>query len=175
MNPRIFHQNTHILLQILKLSVIKREISFGDKLRGIEGTDVRPIGRLDPERSLSELNISHLGIDKEITLTNEYSSQYNAGLGDGRRGTLNHRDNHWQGYHGVNFEATIDLGALTPINEISCSFLQKHSAWIFLPTEVHFQLSKDGNDFFSIKKFKEETIADPSYKVKDYVSTFSQT
>ena len=123
---------------------------------------------------MSELNISHLGIDKEITLTNEYSSQYNAGLGDGRRGTLNHRDNHWQGYHGVNFEATIDLGALTPINEISCSFLQKHSAWIFLPTEVHFQLSKNGNDFFSIKKFKEETIADPSYKVKDYVSTFSQ-
>jgi len=152
----------------------KARDKFGDKLRGIEGTDVRPIGRLDPERSLSELNISHLGIDKEITLTNEYSSQYNAGLGDGRRGTLNHRDNHWQGYHGVNFEATIDLGALTPINEISCSFLQKHSAWIFLPTEVHFQLSKDGNDFFSIKKFKEETIADPSYKVKDYVSTFSQ-
>jgi len=123
---------------------------------------------------LSELNISHLGIDKEITLTNEYSSQYNAGLSDGRRGTLNHRDNHWQGYHGVDFEATIDLGVLTPISEISCSFLQKHSAWIFFPTEVHFQVSKDGNDFYSLKKFKEKTIVDPAYKVKDFVSTFSQ-
>ena len=52
--------------------------------------------------------------------------------------------------------------------------MQKHSAWIFLPTEVHFQLSMDGVDFFSIKKFQEETIADPAYTAKDFVSTFSE-
>ena len=35
---------------------------FGDKLRGVAGTDIRPIGRLDPERPLSDLNVSHIGV-----------------------------------------------------------------------------------------------------------------
>ena len=32
----------------------------------------------------------------------------------------------------------------------------------------------DGVDFFSIKKFQEETIADPAYTAKDFVSSFSE-
>ena len=147
---------------------------FGDKLRGVAGTDIRPIGRLDPERPLSDLNVSHIGVDKEIIFNTESSANYNAKINDGKRGTLNHRDNNWLGYHGVDFEATVDLGESRSIKEISCSFLQKHSAWIFLPTEVHFQLSMDGVDFFSIKKFQEETIADPAYTAKDFVSSFSE-
>ena len=147
---------------------------FGDNLKGVKGTELRPIGRLDPERPLSELSIEHLAMGKEINFISQVSSQYNAKVNDGRRGTLDHKDNYWQGYHGVNFEATIDLGTATDIRSISCSFLQKHSAWIFLPTEVHFEISKDGNEYLSLKQFEQETVKDPAYRIKDYVHTFSQ-
>jgi len=52
--------------------------------------------------------------------------------------------------------------------------LKKQSAWIFLPNEVDFQISKDGINFISLEKFKEKTFMDPAYKVKDYVHKFSK-
>jgi len=52
--------------------------------------------------------------------------------------------------------------------------LKKQSAWIFLPNEVDFQISKDGINFTTLEKFKEKTFMDPALKVKDYVRTFSQ-
>ena len=131
----ISSQYPDIVTELEAIGNIARS-KFGDRLRGIKGIDVRPIGRLDPERSLSELNILHQGISKKIIFKTKFSSQYNAKLNDGKRGTLNHRDSNWQGYHGVDFDATIDLGVKTEVSKISSSFLQNQSAWIFFPNEV---------------------------------------
>ena len=169
----ISSQYPDIVTELEAIGNIARS-KFGDRLRGIKGIDVRPIGRLDPERSLSELKILHQGISKKIIFKTKFSSQYNAKLNDGKRGTLNHRDSNWQGYHGVDFDATIDLGVKTKVSKISSSFLQNQSAWIFFPNEVDFQISKDGINFISVEKFKEKTVMDPAYKVKDFVHKFSK-
>ena len=169
----ISSQYPDIVTELEAIGNIARS-KFGDRLRGIKGIDVRPIGRLDPERSLSELKILHQGISKKIIFKTKFSSQYNAKLNDGKRGTLNHRDSNWQGYHGVDFDATIDLGVKTEVSKISSSFLQNQSAWIFFPNEVDFQISKDGINFISVEKFKEKTVMDPAYKVKDFVHKFSK-
>ncbi|HET6680869.1 MAG TPA: family 20 glycosylhydrolase, partial [Gemmatimonadaceae bacterium] len=66
-------------------------------------------------------------------------------LTDGLHGTTNHQDGLWQGWAGVDVEATVDLGALTAIDTIRASFLQATLSWILLPIDVAFAYSTDGS------------------------------
>ena len=89
-----------------------------------------------------------------ITLDSKYANQYNAGgndaLIDGIFGTEDFRTGTWQGYWNEDLIATVDLGRLKPINEISVGFLQDQRSWIFYPTDVQCLVSKDGITFKSI-------------------------
>lgn len=88
---------------------------------------------------------------RTIKLGTSYAGQYAAGgdraLIDGLTGPLNFRTGTWQGYEGVNLDATIDLGQTQYVRSVSISFLQDNNAWIFLPSEVSFEVSSDGNFF----------------------------
>ena len=151
---------------------------LGDRLRDIKGKAVRPIGRLDPERPIETLTISHLAIDGKVKLTQPYSKHYTAGgigaVVNGRRGTMDHRDGNWQGYSRSDFEAIVDLGKTVTISEISCSFLQKQAAWIFTPNSIQFEVSLDGITFISLKQFEQKTVKNPAYEIKDFSHTFTQ-
>ncbi|MBR9914935.1 MAG: glycoside hydrolase family 92 protein [Algicola sp.] len=86
-----------------------------------------------------------------IKLDTEYANQYNAGgndaLIDGIIGTQDFRTGTWQGYWNEDVVATVDLGSLKPIKQVSLNFLQDQGAWIFYPTAVECLASKDGKEF----------------------------
>jgi len=156
----------------------KAREELGDRLTGTIGTGVRPIGRLDPERPPSYLEVSHKAVNRPVTIKNQYSEKYSAGgdngVVNGIRGTIDFHDGNWQGYEGVDFEAIIDLGATTVISEIRSSFLQNQSAWIFFPTEVEFEISADGFDYRSVKRFQHKTEISPGHEVIDFSHIFFQ-
>ncbi|MGD9346488.1 MAG: GH92 family glycosyl hydrolase [Candidatus Aminicenantes bacterium] len=89
--------------------------------------------------------------NRRITLKNAYSSQYSAGgdfaLIDTIRGTDDFRTGTWQGYHGVDLEAVVDLGRKEYIRRLFVGFLQDQNSWIFMPLEVEFAVSDDGQNF----------------------------
>jgi hypothetical protein len=70
-----------------------------------------------------------------------------AALTDGLLGEPDHADPSWVGFHGVDFEATVDLGATRVIRRVEAEFLQSVSMGIFLPHAVEIEGSEDGKAF----------------------------
>jgi predicted alpha-1,2-mannosidase len=112
--------------------------------------------------------------DWSIFIKNPYSAQYTGGgdlaLIDGQRGGPNFRTGSWQGYQGVDFETTIDMGKLTKINNINASFLQDQRSWIFMPEKVEISVSSDSSDFRMIADIDND-LADTIREavIKDFV------
>ena len=128
------------------------------------------------KRRAEEATRSSHSEGEKVKLTQPYSKHYTAGgigaVVNGRRGTMDHGDGNWQGYSRSDFEATVDLGKIVTINEISCSFLQKQAAWIFTPKSIQFEVSLDGITFVSLKQFEQKTVKNLAYEIKDFSHTF---
>ncbi len=169
-------QHPEIVEQLKALGQKTRE-ELGDRLTQTKGKEVRPPGRLDPERLPEERNIHHKGVGKNITIKNSYSARYtgggDGGMVDGKRGSLNFRDELWQGYQAVDFEAVVDLGGLTNIHEVSVSFLQNQSSWIFYPKKIAIEISQNGEDYKPIKSFEMETEISLAHEIKDLTTSHS--
>jgi hypothetical protein len=109
-----------------------------------------------------------------IAIKNPYSNQYTGGgdlaLIDGQHGGPNFRTGSWQGYHGVDFEAVIDMGKVMNVNKISATFLQDQRSWIFMPEKVEFSVSQTGDSFKTIAVI-ENNLADniPEAVIKDFI------
>ena len=103
-------------------------------------------------------NIIKIPSGRSITLNLNYSSQYSAGgdiaLINMLRGGHDFKTGNWQGYEGVNIEATIDLGKEIKINSIGMGFLQDENSWIFMPEYVKFEISENGTDFTDLGKIQ---------------------
>ncbi len=84
---------------------------------------------------------------RKIALATEYANQYSAGgndgLIDGIRSEGGFSTGDWQGYHGVNLEAVIDLGEEKTISSVSTGFIQDWNSWIFFPKQVQVFSSFD--------------------------------
>ncbi len=96
----------------------------------------------------------HLALGRPVVLAHQASSRYPGGsvgwLVDGQRGGPSFRGEHWAGFEGVDLTATVDLGTITPLNRLSVRFLQDANSWIFLPTEVRFAWSGDGDTWHEL-------------------------
>lgn len=103
-------------------------------------------------------------LDCTIKLNTKYSESYTAGgdkaLVDGIKGANSFRTGAWQGYEGINLDAEVDLGLVKPVTNISINFLQEWGSWIFMPKEVQFFGSVDGNKFELIGKALNTTKED---------------
>ena len=108
------------------------------------------------QSAIVETNFYEIDPNLSITLDTEYANQYNAGgndaLIDGILGTQDFRTGTWQGYWNEDVIATVDLGQLRSINEVSVNFLQDQRSWIFFPTQIECLVSSDGKNFSSIEK-----------------------
>jgi len=110
---------------------------------------------------------------RTISIKSEYSSQYTAGGDNGiidyLRGPHDFRTGFWQGYQGHDFEAVVNLGRTQRINYVAGGFLQEIRSWIFMPREVEFLISKDGQNFTSVGIIK-NTVPEDDYtqQVKDF-------
>lgn len=96
-------------------------------------------------------DFERIPVEKSIRLAHPYAPQYAASgpnaLTDMLEGGLDFRTGEWQGFEGVNLDATIDLGAVQNIRQVRIRFLQDENAWIFMPLRVEFYLSTDGQNF----------------------------
>lgn len=103
-----------------------------------------------------------------VTLGQPYDRRYPAGnnsnnlldgqvLTDGVCGVLNY-NHHWLGFYDKDLEATIDLGSISPIDDIRTDFYFFPLSWIFLPQEVEFYISSDSLHW---EKVWSETIENP--------------
>jgi hypothetical protein len=111
----------------------------------------------------------------KVQIKEPYSPQYAAGgemaLVDGQHGGGNFRTGSWQGYHGVDFEAVVDLGETRNISRIEATFLQDQRSWIFLPEQVEFSIS-DKPGQFRILGIKENDL--PASTDEAVIKAFGQ-
>ena len=124
-------------------------LSKSTKVKAAALQDGRWSRAIDAEFHFVDANLA-------VKLQHPYSDQYEAGglkaLIDHQRGGDNFRTGVWQGYHGVDLVATVDLGAKQRVNRLAGSFLQEQGSWIFMPKEVEFFVSDDGKKFRSVGK-----------------------
>jgi beta-galactosidase len=101
--------------------------------------------------TMSSIAYQHLGFKKQVKYLTSYNSRYatggDGGLVDGIFGTADSYDGQWQGFEKVDPVYIIDLGKVTEIKKVETGFLQSINSWIFLPTEVSYSFSDDGENF----------------------------
>ncbi len=118
-------------------------------------------------REGSETPIDHLARGKKVIYNSAYSSQYPAGgdsaLVDGYCGDWMYNDNRWQGFVKKYVDVVIDLGEVTPIKSIKTEFMQLAGPWLWMPTEVVYSVSMDGENFTELTKI--ETQTSPEYEL----------
>lgn len=115
----------------------------------------------------------HQAVGATVSLKAAYSSKYSGGgdqaLVDGLTGSANFGDGLWQAFLHDDLEATIDLGAPRPIETITARFLQNSNSWIFLPTEVEYSLSRDGETFKSLAILSHDVAQkNPAALIKEF-------
>ena len=95
--------------------------------------------------------VSKIFTDRDIEIHSKCSEQYSAGgpqaLIDGRQGDENWRTGGWQGYQGTDFEAVIDLRNERRLSSLSAGFCQDARSWIWMPRQVTFSVSSDGQNY----------------------------
>ncbi|MBK7107020.1 MAG: sulfatase-like hydrolase/transferase [Ignavibacteriae bacterium] len=148
------------IVEQLKIIGDKARYELGDRLTGVKGKENREPGRIGKNRAVFE---NHLAINSSIELKNPASEKFAQGnkliLVDGNSGSLDNNDGNWLGFEGTDFEAILNLGKQTFINLISISFLQNQMSWIFLPFEIKFSVSDNGNNFTEIHHEKNDTLS----------------
>ncbi len=127
-----------------------------------------------PDSKLLTATLFLIPEGRSITIKNPYANQYAAGgdlaLIDMIRGGENFKTGTWQGYEGVNLEATVKLKESQTIREIRMGFLQDMGAWIFYPSQVEYFVSTDGILFKSVGIVKNEVpLQKPDVMIQDLV------
>lgn len=113
-----------------------------------------------------------------INLKSAYSSQYSAGgdlaLIDSIRGGYNFRTGTWQGYHGIDLEAVVDLGKVKTVRSITAGFLQDIDSWIFMPYMVEYALAAAEDQEFEIAAVvnNDVSLQAKGVKLKDFKISF---
>lgn len=120
-------------------------------------TEINAVALIDGASSVAvSANYYRIPPGRSIELHTKYSSQYHAGgdiaLIDRQRGKTDFRTGSWQGYHGVDLSATVDLGKSKKIESVSVGFLQDERSWIFMPEWVDISFSQDGINYVQSKR-----------------------
>jgi len=89
--------------------------------------------------------------------------------GDGIRGNVDDiRDGNWIGFEGTNMEIVLELPKIKSLTRIEAGFLQELGSWIFLPKQVDFLTSMDGESYQKVGLVSHVTKAsDKEKKVVD--------
>jgi hypothetical protein len=111
--------------------------------------------------------------NRSITITGKYANQYSGGgdyaLIDGIRGGANFRTGAWQGYYAQDVEFLIDLSIPKTVSYMALGCLQEAYSWIFMPQQVDFFTSTDGQNFQHAGSVKNSTPEDAEGAViKDF-------
>ena len=143
--------------------VIKNSKSIAVFAEHKNGKFIYPASKnIDLNHLVETVDFKKIPFQKTVTYKYPYSYQYTAdgefGLVDEVFGETN-SFGAWQGFHGTDFEATVDLGEKRTIKHIQTDWLNKRDAWIFNPTKVEYFISDDKTNWkqvFSIDMVVEE-------------------
>ncbi len=109
---------------------------------------------------------------RSIKNLSQYDNQYTAGGPEGMidllRGQKDWRIGGWQGYHGKDFMALVDLGSAQKVKRLGLGCIQEPKPWIMMPKEIIFEVSADGINYHALKTItpKEDAHAEEAI-VKD--------
>jgi len=136
----------------------------------VDGIHARP----DPD----DLRTEHAARGKPVVLAHPYHASFPAGgagaLTDGKRGrTWRDLSYNWQGFAGVDLDATIDLGQVTSIRSLQSTYLQNTPNGIYLPTSVKYLVSVDGSKFDEVATIAGD--AAPLLKPDSVIRPFAAT
>jgi hexosaminidase len=82
-------------------------------------------------------------------------------------------DPRWQGFEGVDFDVTLDLGEMQQISRVSLNFFQHIGATsVMLPANVEISISKDGAKYQRVLKKEVETVTERAPIIKAFTATF---
>ncbi|MEM6270355.1 MAG: GH92 family glycosyl hydrolase [Bacteroidota bacterium] len=127
-------------------------LPYAGPLRLTETTTLFAFAEMPDGRRSAVVSATYHKVDdrRSLELFSEYANQYSAGgdaaLIDYLRGGPNFRTGRWQGYR-KDLEVVLDLGAVKKFSQVGAGFLQDIGSWIWLPREVTFAVSKDGESF----------------------------
>ncbi|MBE0535444.1 MAG: discoidin domain-containing protein [Phycisphaerae bacterium] len=114
-------------------------------------------------QTITPRKIEHAAVGCKVHLSGSPASHYAASgaasLTDGIVSSADHASGEWLGYEGQDFEAVVDLGKSVAISSLSADFLQSNSVGIFLPKQVEFAVSTDGEHYRVIATVKHDTDA----------------
>lgn len=136
-------------------------------------------GKVMPLEPSSQSFVMHKAIGGSVNYVNKNSNAYPAdgpnSLVDGIRGTYA-VGKFWHGFSGKDLIATIDLGSVKNISSISLGCLQHYRDWIFMPTEVSFEVSVDGINFKQVgKEINNIPPTETQAIIKDFTARFNNT
>jgi len=101
----------------------------------------------DMQRFFAEGMVSHLAAGHPVALTVPFSPKYPANglapLVDGLKG-INDYWFSWLGWEAVDTAMTVDLGESREVRRLAADFLQVVASWVWLPAEVRWSTSRDG-------------------------------
>jgi len=104
-----------------------------------------------------------------------YKANGGKSLIDFQKGTINFTDSEWLGYEGEHFTATLDMGEVVAVSNVSVSALEATGSYIFFPKQVNVSVSKDGKSFTPVAKEDVPTAAGPEPPVlKQFVLPFAE-
>jgi predicted alpha-1,2-mannosidase len=140
----------------------KKEPEFDDyglPLKIKEFSKITAVAVINGKQSLQEeAEFVKIPMRRSVKIVNPYSLQYTAGgdlaMVNTLRGGNDFKTGNWQGYWGVDLEATIDLGEVQQVRRIGGGFLQDQNSWIFLPEWVQFEISSDSINFEALKRIE---------------------
>jgi len=125
----------------------------------------------------AKLNIDfNKATGKEISLKNAPADRYSKGgiqaVVNGIKGSdERYGDKEWLGFNGTDFEAVIDLGQSTEINEIKMRFFKGEGQWIYLPITMNFSISDHGRNYEELIDTK---VGDTDKKVMNSMVRFTE-
>ncbi len=110
-------------------------------------------------------NIQHMAFLQKGKLDSLPSTKYNPGilaLTDGTFGSVNSEDGKWLGWEGDDLVWQLDMGMVSEVNEMVISFLSKPEMGIFLPDQLDFYISMDGEKFEGVYSKDSEKMEGPT-------------
>ncbi|MBC8051750.1 MAG: DUF4838 domain-containing protein [Sphingobacteriaceae bacterium] len=113
----------------------------------------------------------HKAVHKPIKALTDFYPDYNSKgiqtLVDGSAGYSDLSYN-WLEWNGKDMSVLIDLEKVLPIRQISVSFLEHQRHLMFFPTEVVFEVSKDGKRFIEFGRLKNGfPVENTSVRIKE--------
>ncbi len=153
----------------------RRAISESERMR-TEGFTVFDLNTEVGNRPEAQTPVDHLAKGKKVTYLSPYWKNYPAGgdstLVDGLRGGWNYSDRLWQGFLSADSDervaVLIDLGAETPIQEISATFMQICGPDVWFPEHVTIYAGNDPDDLTELTSINHTQIADTEVSFRDF-------